>query len=198
MGADRAVAGCQPTGRSQETCPLTEGTTAEGKDEVNILQKLKARKRDMQAISGLIEASLARAAENGEPIAGAHQLALTAFEMPDGAATKALATFDKTSDDFREAVDRLEADALAELGLDVPPIESTSIPRTRLGKTDATFEAAIKGIYEFHNETDDYPPLSSAHVLAGVASVEHGVSARVFESMGIDTDELIDACRANF
>ncbi len=163
---------------------------------MNILQKLKARKRDMKILSDLIDSSLARSADAGEPLAGAHQLAVSAFEMPDGGAEKALASLGTSSGSFLVALSSLEASTLAELGLEVPAIDATTIPRTRLDKTDATFEAAIKAIYDFHNEAGDYRPLTGAHVLAGVATVEHGVSARVFASMNVERSAVIGACRA--
>ncbi len=164
---------------------------------MSILTKLRGRQRDMKTLSALIESSLAMAAAAGEERAGAHHLALAAFEMGDGLAEQALATLERSGQAFADALATLDADILAGLGLEseeaiTPP---PPVPRGRLGKTDATFEAAIKAIYLFHNEAGDGRALTSAHVLAGVASVEHGVSARVFATLGLDRDEVIEACR---
>ena len=152
----------------------------------------------MQTLSWLIESSLARSAEAGEPIAGAHQLATGALEMSDGCAEEALKSLGTTGDDVVNALATLEEKTLADLGLESLDSDVTAAPRTRVGKTDATFEAAVQAIHDFHNEAGDYRKLNSAHVLAGVASVEHGVTARALSSMNIERVDVVDACRARF
>ena len=153
----------------------------------------------MKTLTSLLEASMARSAEHGEVLAGAHQLALSALEMADRDAQRVLESLGSSADEFRSALHSLEANTLAALGLEAgSQIAPIPIPRARVGKTDATFEAALRGTYNFHNETGAYPALSSAHVLAGVASVDHGVAARVFSDMGLDRDAVVAACRTSF
>ena len=164
---------------------------------MKLLDKFKARQRDMKTLTHLLDTSMARSAEHGEVLAGAHQLALSALEMTDGHAGHVLESLGSSADEFRSALHSLEANTLADLGLEAgAQIAPIPIPRGRVGKTDATFEAALRATYNFHNETDTYPALSSAHVLAGVASVGHGVAARVFRDMGLDRDAVVAACRA--
>jgi len=163
---------------------------------MNLLNKMKSRKNDMKKLSTLIETSLARSADDGELVTGAHQLLLSAFEMDDDSAERTLAGLGKTPADFTKALASLDDDTLAGLGIDVPDLPSAPIPHSRVGKTDATFEAAIKAVHDIHNEDGDYRPLQSGHVLAGVATVEYGVAARVFTAMGLERSAIIDASRS--
>ncbi len=165
---------------------------------MSVLKKLRGRQRDMKTLSALIESSLARAADAGQERAGAHHLALTAFEMEDGLAEQVMEGLDRSGRAFADALATLDADILAGLGLESEEAIASPapVPRGRLGKTDATFEAAIKAIYVLHNEAGDGRALTSAHVLGGVAGVEHGVSARVFATLGLDRDDVVRACRA--
>ena len=151
----------------------------------------------MKTLAALMESSLARAADAGEERAGAHHLALAAFEMDDGLAERTMEALERSGEGFADALATLDAGILAGLGLESEEAIGSPppVPRTRLGKTDATFEAAVKAIYQFHNEAGDGRALTSAHVLAGVASVEHGVSARVFATLGLDRDDVIEASR---
>lgn len=180
---------------------------------MNLFQKMKSRKNDMKTLSTLLESSIARSVDGGEPSAGAHHLVTSAFEMDDDTAIQALAALGKSPADFAESLESLEHDTLAGLGIEAPELPSTPgasnevgvleidiperwhIPKARLGKTDATFEAALKAIYEIHNEASDYRRLQSAHVLAGVAAVEYGIAARVFTAMGLERSAISDACR---
>lgn len=162
---------------------------------MNLLNKLKARKNDMSTLSTLIETSLTHSANSGESIAGAHHLVASAFEMDDNSATRALATLDKSPADFAAALASLDDETLAGLGIEVPDMPSTPVPKSRIGKTDATFEAALKAVHDIHNENGDYRPLQSAHVLAGVAAVEYGIASRVFAAMGLERSAVIEACR---
>ncbi len=164
---------------------------------MSVLRRLRGRQRDMKTLSALIESSLAKAAASGDERAGAHHLALAAFEMDDGLAERAMEALERSGEAFADGLATLDAGILADLGLESEQarVSPPPVPRTRLGKTDATFEAAIKAIYLHHNEAGDGRALSGAHVLAGVASVEHGVSARVFATLGLDRNDVIEACR---
>ena len=162
---------------------------------MNVLQKFKARKRDIQTLSAVIEDSLQKAALDGASIAGAHHLVLASLDMEDDVASRAFSHAGVSTSDFVEAVNALDAHELANLGLDaLPPTKPT--PSSRVGKTDATFEAALQATHDFHNRASDYRRLTSGHILAGAASVERGVAARAFASLGIDRTKLIENCQA--
>ena len=161
---------------------------------MNFVDKLKSRKDDVQRLSSLMEASIDHAAASGSTIAGAQHLALAAFEMADSTAADALETLGKTPEDFRSALSQLDDEALAGLGITAPETEAEPVKRTRLGKTDATYEAALQATFDLHGKAKDRPDLASAHVLAGVAKVELGTSARVFAAMGLERDVVVEAC----
>ena len=161
---------------------------------MSFLDKLKSRKNDVQTLSNLMESSIDHAAAAGSTIAGAHHLALAAFEMEDTTAADALAALGKTPEDFRSALSQLDDEALADLGITAPETEPEPVKRTRLGKTDATYEAALQATFELHGKAKDRPDLTSAHVLAGVANVELGISARVFAAMNLERAAVIEAC----
>ena len=161
---------------------------------MNFLAKVKSRKQDMKTLSSVIEASLRKAAADGSNLAGAHHLALAALELPDGLALRALDQVGASRAGFANAVASLEANTLAELGLEALP-NPRPAPPNRIGKTDATYEAAIAATHDYHNEANDFRPLTSAHLLAGVASVPLGVSARAFAALEIDTNKLIELCQ---
>ena len=128
-------------------------------------------------------------------MAGAHDLLCAAFEMGDDSAERALAMVDVTPKDWAATLASLEADTLSELGIDVPDLATEPATRSRTGNTDATYEAAIRATHDTHRDVGDRLPLQSAHILAGVASVGHGVSARVFEAMGLDREAVMAASR---
>ena len=163
---------------------------------MNFFQKLRSRKRDMQVLSALIKSSLAHAAGSGSSLAGAHHLALAGFKMNDGVAERALASLDSSGAAFASTVESLDTATLAELGIASDTEPAPAAPPGRLGKTDATFEAAITAIHRFHNEASDYRPLTSGHVLAGVATVQLGVAARTFAAMNLDRTAVIEACQS--
>ena len=163
---------------------------------MNFVEKLKSRKNDVRTLSALMEASIQHASAAGSSIAGAQHLALAAFEMEDTTAASALSSLGRTPEDFRSALAKLDEDALADLGIAAPEVETEPAERTRLGKTDATYEAALQAIFELHGKAKGRPTLQSAHVLAGVATVELGVSARVFPAMDLTRESVIEACRA--
>ncbi len=163
---------------------------------MKMLHKLKSRQADMKTLAKVMEASLATAADKGEQVAGAHHLALAALAMPDGIAESVFEQLGTSGEAFSNALDNLDATALSELGIEVAGLELDpgSVPRERLGKTDATYEAALKATHDLHNRHGDYRPLNGAHLLAGVATVGVGVSARAFAAMGLDRSDLIAAC----
>ena len=161
---------------------------------MNFVKKLKSQKNDMKTLSGVTESSLEYAAMSGESIAGAHHLALAAFDMDDARAADALTSLGSSVEDFVSALRNLDANTLADLGIEDVDISHVPVERSRLGKTDATYEAALKATHQFHTNDKDRPQLRSSHLLAGVASVEFGTSARVFADLGLDRQAVIDRC----
>ena len=163
---------------------------------MNVIQRFRARQRDMKTLSSVMSDSLERAQRSGDEYAGAHHLVLAALAMEDGTASELLADFGASAEAFAEAVAAQHGEALRELGISDELVDVSAVPiepgTGKYGKADATYEQAIKHIYEVHNAGDDHRQLISAYVLAGAARVDRGVAARAFASLGIDVDALIE------
>ncbi len=168
---------------------------------MNMIQKFRARQRDMKALSTLISTSLERAQRDGASYAGAQHLILSSLEMSDGTTERVFGELQMTGALFAAAVATQEAQALLDLGV-APELAESAPPEGagtgKYGKADATFEAALEHIHDVHNEHADYRPLVGAHVLAGAASIDRGVTARALREMGIDRAVLIAAARREF
>lgn len=164
---------------------------------MKMLEKIRARRRDMQTLSGVISDSLERAQRAGDEYAGAHHLILAALDMDDGSAARVFADFGASRESFQETVAAQEGEALRSLGLPDGLADAGALaiePGTgKYGKSDATYEQAVKNVYEIHNGNGDLRPLISAYVLAGAAQVDRGVAARALKAMNIDLDRLIEA-----
>ena len=73
---------------------------------MSFVDKLKSRKNDVQALSSLMESSIDHAAASGSTLAGAHHLAIAAFDMSDTTAEDALALPRGLADQADHLVDR--------------------------------------------------------------------------------------------
>lgn len=166
---------------------------------MNIMQRFRARQRDMKTLSTVISDSLERAQRSGDEHAGAQHLVFAALAMEDGTAAALLAEFGASGESFAAAVAAQHGEALRGLGIadELAEASGASIePGTgKYGKADATYEQAVKHIYELHNANGDHRQLISAYVLGGAAQVGRGVAARAFTSLGVDVAELIDRAR---
>lgn len=164
---------------------------------MNFFSKLRARKRDMQTLAGLLGASVERAGADGESHAGAHHLLLAALEMEDGTARQVFARLGTDAEQVIAALGEHDSVALRSLGLpdELADLDTKKASVGRQGKTDATYEAAMKNVYAIHNERGDYRPLIGAHVVGGVAEIDRGVSARVFDALNLDRTRVIEAAR---
>ena len=159
-----------------------------------MLNKFKQRARDMQTLSSLMIAATSNAATNGSNNAGAHHLLLAAVTLEDDeSGREAFVNLGADPDQLESAIEEA-------LGAGVPGIEMPDANSERSAtevKVDATFDAAIQATHGFHNADGGVRPLRTAHVVAGVASIEHGLAARALAAMGIDTDALVAAASGN-
>lgn len=167
---------------------------------MKMIEKMRGRRRDMRTLSSAISASLERAQRAGDEYAGAHHLILAALDMDDGSATRVLAEHGASKESFLAAVSAQEAEALRSLGLPDGLAGSGDVavePGTgQFGKSDATYEQAMKNVHEIHNRDGDLRPLVSAYVLAGAAMVDRGVAARALKAMDIDVERLVETARS--
>ena len=153
----------------------------------------------MKTLSAVISDSLGRAQRGGDEYAGAQHLVLTALAMEDGTASELLADFGVSSAAFADAVAAQPGEVLRELGISdelaAASAASVEVGTGKYGNADATYEQAVKHIYEMHNANGDHRRLISAYVLAGAAQVGRGVAARAFASLGVDVNALVARAR---
>lgn len=156
---------------------------------------------DMRTIKRLLTDAERIAREMGEEEPGAEHLLLSAIGLPDGTAARALASVGVDADRVRAALLEGQAEALVSAGVPREAAEALAQP-TPLGPAGApllygagpsareAFQAAgsmARGAKQ---------RLAGAHVVAAVADMEHGTTARAFHRMGVDRARLAEAARA--
>ncbi len=156
------------------------------------LRKLRDRKRDMSTLSNVLTESLAIAQRNNAEHAGAEHLMLAALNMNDGTARRAFERVDANPDDFAAAIDTQLGSAVPSLEMPETTADANDKAAMKL-KPDATYDAAVKATHGFHNSAEANGPLSGAHFVAGIATIEHGSAARALKEMGIDPADLVEA-----
>ena len=146
---------------------------------------------DMATVRALLEAAERESAAMGEPDPGAEHVVLAALALPDHTAADALAELGVDAARLRAAIERVHTDALATLGIAQPPSPSP-IPTS----TD-------RGVYRSKGSTRDLltatakakkdlraPRFTSAHVLMGASTLEHGTLPEALHHLGIDAATL--------
>ena len=156
---------------------------------------------DMRTIKQLLTDAERIARDMGEEEPGAEHLLLAAIGLPDGTATRALATVGVDADRIRAALREEQADALVSVGVPREAAEAMAVPDP-LGPAGApilygagpsareAFQAAGAMARSAKQR------LAGAHVVAAVADTERGTAARVLDRIGVDRRRLADAARA--
>jgi ATP-dependent Clp protease ATP-binding subunit ClpA len=156
---------------------------------------------DMRTIKQLLTDAERIAREMGEEEPGAEHLLLSAIGLPDGTAASALAAFSVDADRIREALREEQAEALVSAGVPRETAEAMAEP-TPLGPAGAPllYGAGPSAREAFQAAgtiaRSAKQRLAGAHVVAAVADMEHGTTARVLGRMGVDRAKLADAARA--
>ena len=156
---------------------------------------------DMRTIKKLLTDAERIAREMGDEEPGAEHLLLSSIGLPDGTAARALASVGADADRIRAALREEQAEALVSVGVPREAAEAMSGPEP-LGPAGApllygagpsareAFGAAGKMARAAKQR------LAGAHVVAAVAGMERGTTARVLDRLGVDRRELADAARA--
>jgi len=138
----------------------------------------------------------------GEPRPGVEHLVLAALGLPDGSGRRAFARVGTDSDAFRTAVAAQHHDALRAVGIEVnespsdnesPEPIANRRPFTTAPPTPAAQKAFKKVTKLVSREKSQ---LYGAYVVLVAAQSEHGTTARAFRYMGVDTEVLAEAARA--
>src|SRR3989344_4842472 len=96
---------------------------------------------------------------------------------------------------LRLMADRLEAAAgAAGLGAPLPQAPALAPPAPGLYRAQPSGQEVVQTLARYRKSRGG--PLLSAHVVAAVATMPHGVAARTLRAMGVDADQLVAAAQA--
>jgi ATP-dependent Clp protease ATP-binding subunit ClpA len=146
---------------------------------------------DMATMRALLEAAERESGAMGEPDPGAEHVVLAALGLPDHTAADALAELGVDAAQLRGAIEQVHADALAELGITGPPTPAPiTTPTNRgvyrsKGSTRDLLTATAEARRTLHARR-----FTSAHVLIGASTLEHGTLSKALHRLGIDAATL--------
>ena len=156
---------------------------------------------DMRTIRQLLTEAERIAREMGEEEPGAEHLLLSAIGLPDGSASRALASVGVDDERIRSALREEQAEALVSVGVPRETADALAEP-TPLGPGGAPLlYAAGPSAREVFQEAGNLARkskqrLAGAHVVVAVAGLSRGTVPRVLDRLGVDRTELADAARA--
>lgn len=146
---------------------------------------------DMATMRALLEAAERESAAMGEADPGAEHVVLAALALPDRTAADALAELGVDAARLRAAIEQVHAEALAAVGIPEPPTP-TPLPAP-----------TNRGVYRSKGSTRDLltataeakkslraTRFTSAHVLIGASTLEHGTLHTALHRLGIDSTTL--------
>lgn len=150
--------------------------------------------RDMRTIKQLLTEAERIAREMGDEQPAAEHLLLASMDLPDGSAARILGRFGCDRHAVRASIESVHLDALASVGIGaeanggrpLPPADRASVYRSSASAQEA-FQAA-GALARASKER-----LAGTHVVAAIAAMEHGTTARMLERLGIDRVALAAA-----
>lgn len=156
---------------------------------------------DMGFMRRLFPAAELEAVALGDEVPGPEHLMLAASLMRDDTTARdVLDRWGVSTDDLRQAIGRVHADALRTVGVSAEDglvSSSGGLPRRLAGPyrssgaAQVVFQRAVT-----LSKTPPRIPLSAAHILLAVAEQEHGTAARALADLEVDRSELLAAVRA--
>jgi ATP-dependent Clp protease ATP-binding subunit ClpA len=156
---------------------------------------------DMRTIKQLLTDAERIAREMGEEEPGAEHLLLSAIDLPDGSAGRALGSLGVDADRIRTALREEQADALVAAGVARETVDAMADP-TPLGPGGAPIlYGAGPSAREVFQEAgklarSSKQRLAGAHVVIAVAGLERGTMPRVLDRLGVNRQQLIAAAQA--
>lgn len=151
--------------------------------------KLASPFEGTKLVKALILGAEEHARRLGDASAGAEHLLLSAVDLPDGSARRALQAAGADPDALPGAIADQHAEALRTIGVEPVPEEqlTASVPQgpRRLNESGAqTFRVAAR------LARNNRPATMGAQIVAAVTELEHGTAARTLRAMGIDRATL--------
>ena len=162
--------------------------------------KRRSRVYDIRFMQSLFPAAEALAGAAGEKEPGAEHLIIASLEFQEGSARRVFGRVGADPDRFRDAVADQHAAALRQLGIEndamaidmqiPPPPQRPSGPYRSAPSAREVFPEVVKLVKR------DKSRLSGAYILLVASQMEFGTTARAFDEMGVDRDELATAAQA--
>lgn len=155
---------------------------------------------DMRTIRQLLTEAERIAREMGEEEPGAEHLLLSALELPDGSAARALGSVGVDADAVRAALRAEQADALVTAGVPRDTVAAMADPTPLGPEGTPVFYSAGPSAREVFGQAgrmarSSKQRLAGAHVVAAVAGLERGTMPRVLDRLSVDRRQLVEAAR---
>lgn len=164
-----------------------------------MFSRIKARFSDMGTIGTLCTGAEQHALRDQQREPGAEHFLLAALDLPDGTARRAFADAGADPAALKDAIARQYGNALAAIGLDFGSPSEAAAGQAQLVARPGAFNASASGqevMQALAASRGQHGPLLGAHVVAIVAGMPHGVSARALRAMGVDPGQLRSAAEA--
>ncbi|OOG74418.1 hypothetical protein B0E45_05440 [Sinorhizobium sp. A49] len=164
-----------------------------------MFNRIKQRLNDMGTIKALCERAEHHALQDQQRKPGAEHFLLSALDLPDGTARRAFTRVGADASDLPQAIARQYAEALRLLGLDPRIAAHLAEGQAPLLLNREVYVAAPSGAQVMQALAADrasHGPLLGADVVATVADLREGVTARALRTMGVDPGALKIAAEA--
>lgn len=162
-----------------------------------MFNRTKLRIQDIKTLGGLIPNAEKQANLMGEEQPGAEHFLLAAFALSDDTAKKAFERIGANPEQFKAAIQQQYKQALSAIGMDSPLV--TNAPKTIISdkifrSSKPSGKAVMQQVYAL-KQKDKNKPLLGAHIVAVITQIEHGITPRSLQVMGIKQDELLKAAQ---
>jgi ATP-dependent Clp protease ATP-binding subunit ClpA len=161
-----------------------------------VFAKIKSRLSSMSTIKALCLQAEQYALRDQQRQPGAEHFLLAALDLPDDTAKQAFAAIGADAATLRSAITRQYEAALRSVGVDPQVTGANDLVEQPLQPQDGLYDASASGkevMQSLAENRQAHHPILSAHVVAVVATMKHGVAARALRTMGIDADQLRSA-----
>jgi len=154
-----------------------------------MFQAVRQRLRDMGTIKALCQGAERHALRDGQREPGAEHFLLAALELPDGTARRAFERLQIDPAQLPGAIARQHGEALRGIGLDpeaLTALDTAPQPAAQaLYNASPSGQAVMQGLAASRGQ-----PLLGAHVVAVIAGMHHGVTARTLRALGLEPQAL--------
>lgn len=156
---------------------------------------------EMRTINALLAGAEREARRRGQDLPGPEHLLLSAVELSDGTAARALDRFGVDAASLRAAIDQVHTDALADMGIQAPRPPDDNARAGLSGPASGAFRSTPQARQVFRDavtlsKSGARSRLLGAHVVAAVCALEQGTGVRALHALGVDRAQLREAALA--